>query len=36
MEELYKDDNIRVDCRSSKEYIDSLSETNEPIFTRIL
>ena len=36
MEELYKDDKIKAECMTLKENMESCSERNEPIFTKIL
>ena len=36
MEELYKDDDKKAECKSLEDYIDNYEKTNEPIFTKIL
>ena len=36
MEELYKDDNIRSDCKMIEVYMDNYNQFPEPLFTKIL
>ena len=35
MEELYKDDKIKVECSSLRDYMENYNQTNEPLFAKI-